>query len=109
MGSRLARVLRKLYDAWARPAEPGYPGTRPQLPRPLPPPRQEAPVPPTTSRYQAGDGPASSYLVSSASVTRIGNHDRVRIWNRGGLAGELTVVAGDGARIALGFGLEPRP
>ena len=59
--------------------------------------------------YQADDGPGSNHLVSSASVTRTGNHDRVRIWNRGGLAGELVVAAGDGASIALGFGLEPRP
>ena len=28
-----------------------------------------------------------------------GGHDLVRIWNRGGLAGELVVSAGDGAKV----------
>lgn len=72
--------------------------------------RQDGGADPANERwYDAGDGPRADYLVSSASVTRMGNHDRVRLWNRGGHAGELVVLAGDGARIALGFGLEPRP
>lgn len=54
---------------------------------------------------QPGDDAPSAHLISSATVMRIGIHDRVRLWNRGGLAGELTVVAGDGERIAAAHGL----
>lgn len=42
-------------------------------------------------------------LVSSVAVLlapKGGWHDRVRIWNRGGLAGELIVGAGDGPKLA---------
>lgn len=42
----------------------------------------------------------SEHVVSSAAVVLHGAHDRVRIWSRGGLAGELVVEAGDGAKIA---------
>lgn len=39
-------------------------------------------------------------LISSVRVETIGNHDRVQVWNRGGLAGTLMVCAGDGDAIA---------
>jgi hypothetical protein len=35
-------------------------------------------------------------LVSSVTVETVGSHDVVRVWNRGGLAGMLTVCKGDG-------------
>ena len=38
--------------------------------------------------------------ITSVEVIEDPEHDRVRIWNRGSLAGELTVVKGDGKRIA---------
>lgn len=44
--------------------------------------------------------------VSSAEVEQGPAHDRIRIWNRGGLAGELVVTSGDGERIAKQLGLE---
>ncbi len=53
-------------------------------------------------------GPPSDHLISFATVKRLGAHDRVRVWNRGGLAGELVVVAGDGERIAQAHGLVER-
>lgn len=39
-------------------------------------------------------------LVTSVVVDAGPGHDRVRVWNRHGLAGELVVSAGDGAAIA---------
>jgi hypothetical protein len=42
---------------------------------------------------------ANNHVVSSAEVTDIGGHELVRIWSRGGLAGELVVSRGDGARL----------
>ena len=39
-------------------------------------------------------------LVTSVMVNFGDMHDTVRIWNRGGLAGELTVKAGDGEIMA---------
>ncbi len=45
------------------------------------------------------DGPPSSRLVSSAVADRIGAHEEVRVWNRGGLAGVLVVERGDGPAI----------
>jgi hypothetical protein len=39
-------------------------------------------------------------LITSVRWRRFGVHDVVRIWNRGGYAGELTVDEGDGALIA---------
>lgn len=48
----------------------------------------------------AGLTSPSEQLVSSAAVSRHGAHERVRIWVRGGLAGELVVDHGDGERIA---------
>lgn len=50
----------------------------------------------------------SDSLVSSAAVTKFGKHEAVRIWNRGGLAGELMVEPGDGQRIAEALGLVER-
>lgn len=48
----------------------------------------------------AGSDPSSSvHVVSSAEVTEIGAHELVRVWSRGGLAGELIVSRGDGARL----------
>lgn len=45
-------------------------------------------------------GPRSLRTVSSVFVDRAGGHEVVRVWNRGGLAGELTVQEGDGKSIA---------
>ena len=39
-------------------------------------------------------------LISSVRVEHGPRHDRVSVWNRGGLAGVLTVDAGDGNDIA---------
>ena len=39
-------------------------------------------------------------LISCVKVQTVGGHDLVKIWSRGGLAGELTVTKGDGAFIA---------
>lgn len=47
-------------------------------------------------------------LITSVRVEKAYGHDRVRVWNRGGHAGELTVTNGDGAAVAdrlLGGGL----
>ena len=40
-------------------------------------------------------------LITSVRVIRGVSHDTVIVWNRGGLAGKLTVLAGDGYSIAL--------
>lgn len=42
----------------------------------------------------------SRMVVSSVEVIEGPAHDVVKIWNRGGLAGELTVTKGDGAVVA---------
>lgn len=55
--------------------------------------------------FDAGDGPRSDHIVSSAAIVTMGGHERVRIWSRGGLAGELIVNAGDGQKIAEFLGL----
>ena len=44
--------------------------------------------------------PPSTCVVSSLGIVPGPIHDRVRVWNRGGLAGELVVTAGDGVTIA---------
>lgn len=49
----------------------------------------------TETTYIATPG-GDGNLITSARVSRVGAHDRVRIWARGGLAGELTLNAGDG-------------
>lgn len=38
-------------------------------------------------------------IVTSVQVEAVGGHDRVKVWNRGGLAGELVVQLGDGEPI----------
>jgi hypothetical protein len=40
--------------------------------------------------------PVSEMVISSVTVKCVGDHDRVQVWNRGGMAGELTVCKGDG-------------
>lgn len=57
---------------------------------------------------QPAGGAPGNHLVSSATVTQLGGHDRVQLWSRGGSAGELVVVAGDGERIAAAHGLVER-
>jgi hypothetical protein len=42
----------------------------------------------------------SSVLVTSCTVEHGPGHDTVRVWNRGGLSGTLTVNRGDGVEIA---------
>lgn len=62
-----------------------------------------------TTRYfttPATEGtPPSDHLVSSAIVDKSTPHDRMCIWSRGALAGELVVTRGDGERIAAALGL----
>jgi hypothetical protein len=41
-----------------------------------------------------------SMIISSVQVTEGSIHDKVQVWNRGGLAGELTVAHGDGKKLA---------
>lgn len=53
------------------------------------------------------DGP-SDLLISSATLTQLGAHECMRLWSRGGLAGELLVAAGDGERLAVALGLSER-
>lgn len=50
--------------------------------------------------------PPNQLLISSC-IVEFGAHDRVSVWNRGGLAGELKVTAGDGPKIAELLGLVP--
>ena len=53
-------------------------------------------------RYVApAGGSPSDHVVSSAQVFAAGAHDVVRLWSRGGLAGELVVRRGDGARLCV--------
>lgn len=49
--------------------------------------------------------PLSLFLISGLCVLTAGAHDHVRIWSRGGLAGELTLSAGDGKKFADAFGM----
>lgn len=64
----------------------------------------------TAERYFAApaDTAPAQHLVSSATVTRQGGHDRVVLWSRGGSAGELVVEAGDGERLAQMLQLRER-
>lgn len=41
----------------------------------------------------------SEHAISSAEVLEAGAHEVVRLWSRGGFAGEIVVSRGDGARI----------
>jgi hypothetical protein len=61
-------------------------------------------------RFKAiAGGPPVEHLISSATVTRRGAHDVVKLWNRGALAGELTLKAGDGIKLALRLELGGNP
>jgi hypothetical protein len=57
----------------------------------------------------AAGGPPSDHVISSIRMAPKGAHELVRIWNRGGLSGELIVREGDGARIAAMLGLDEKP
>jgi hypothetical protein len=53
------------------------------------------------------EGTSDDLLVSSALCTEGPSHDTVKVWNRRGLAGTLTVCKGDGAALVkrlLGHG-----
>lgn len=50
----------------------------------------------------------SEHVASSVSVERVGSHDRVRVWSRGGHAGELVMSEGDGEAFAEMLGLRER-
>jgi hypothetical protein len=45
-------------------------------------------------------------LISSADLAVVGNHAVVRLWNRGGLAGEITLNKEDGYEFLMKLGLE---
>lgn len=62
----------------------------------------------TTRRHFIARGIASpsSHVASSATVETRGAHELVRVWSRGGLAGELLVSEGDGARLADALDLQ---
>ena len=47
-------------------------------------------------------------VITSAVLVKTGAHDRLRLWNRHGLAGELILVDGDGEQVALALGLAPK-
>jgi hypothetical protein len=53
--------------------------------------------------------PPAQCVVSALAVTEVGTHERVRLWSRGGLAGEIVVSKGDGERLAAVHGLVERP
>ncbi len=67
----------------------------------------EAPEWPDARRFLR-DGSPSDHLVSAIAVVRYGAHDHLRVWSRGGLAGELVVSEGDGAALAEALGLVER-
>jgi hypothetical protein len=46
--------------------------------------------------------------MTAAALARAGNHDRLRLWNRGALAGELILEADDGELMATALGLKER-
>lgn len=50
----------------------------------------------------------SEHVASSVSVEHVGSHDRVRVWSRGGHAGELIMSEGDGEAFAEMLGLRER-
>ncbi len=46
-------------------------------------------------------------IVSQVTIERVGTHDRLVVWSRGGRAGVLVVMKGDGPKLCarlLGFG-----
>lgn len=44
--------------------------------------------------------PPSMFLVSALIVDKRGGHDHIKLYSRGGLAGELVLEHGDGAQLA---------
>lgn len=48
-------------------------------------------------------------LVSSVGIDQMDAHEYVRVWNRGGLAGQLVVSKGDGEKIVALLGLMETP
>lgn len=60
--------------------------------------------PPEMYNRVPGLSPSES-IISSAIVSRVGGHDVVKLWSRGGFSGELTVSAGDGRVIVEKLGL----
>jgi hypothetical protein len=46
-----------------------------------------------------------TYTISGLCAELRGGHEHVRVWSRGGLAGELVLEAGDTARLAAACGL----
>ena len=62
---------------------------------------------PDARRYSRPTGIAtpSAHLITSMRVASTPDHDLVRVWNRGGHAGELVMQKGDGALFAARHGL----
>lgn len=53
----------------------------------------------------------AEWVVSSVAIEEVGAHDRIRVWSRGALAGELVLQRGDGevfATLALKLEEEDR-
>jgi hypothetical protein len=57
---------------------------------------------PKEVEFQGDDG----RVFTSGRVRTEGGHDRVQVWNRDGLAGELIVTQGDGEELLLRLGME---
>lgn len=51
----------------------------------------------------------SAHVITSVRVRRVGGHELVTVWNRGGNAGTLTVNIGDGFEIARRLLMERTP
>lgn len=47
----------------------------------------------------------TEYPVSALVAEQHGGHDRVKVWSRGGLAGEIVLDHGDIAHVAAALGL----
>lgn len=62
-----------------------------------------AEMPPVEVEYVGKMG-----VFTSARVRTDGDHDKVRIWNRGGLAGELVCKKGDGDTLMTRLGMWPK-
>ena len=52
-------------------------------------------------------GEAQFQPFSSARIRTEGPHNKIRIWNRGAYAGELTLARGDGGELMRRLGLKP--
>lgn len=48
---------------------------------------------------------ANDTIVSSATICLLGTHERLRVWVKGGLAGDLIVCEGHAAPLARAMGL----